>query len=236
MEQYLPVGVTLLTIISNALGNISGSNIKDISDKYKSKGQITFTPAPYTFSIWGLIYSLLLYTTFTNYKDILYTQTQYGSIFSLFVFSAILNALWIQAWGKSLELSSAILILLAFVLIIITIELNKAKVNKLLIYTFGIYTAWAIVASLINLSTMLINNNILDNKTINIIFVSILTLIPFLLKNVFKDIFGDAILPMLITFIWASLGIILNGNDNLIYLAPIISSTLNGFVTVNRRF
>jgi benzodiazapine receptor len=230
MEQYLPVGITLLTIISNALGD----NIKEVSDKYKITSKITITPAPFTFSIWGLIYGLLIYVTFTHYKDILYTQTKYGSIFSLFVFSAILNALWIQVWGKSLELSSVILILLAFILIIITIELNKATSNKLLIYTFGIYTAWVIVASLINLSTMLVNKNILDNKIIKLIIVGILTLLPFLIKYIFNNLFSNEkfifIIPMLLTFIWASIGIIMNGDNNLIFIAPILSSTLNIFL------
>jgi benzodiazapine receptor len=230
MNKYLPVGVTLLTVLSNALGNISGSSIKEISDKYKIESQITITPAPFTFSIWGVIYSLLIYVTFTNYSQFLNTHTQYGSIFSLFVFSAILNALWIQAWGRSLELSSVILILLAIVLMTITIELNKAGVDKLLIYTFGIYTAWAIVASLINLSTLLIKNNILDNKTVKLMVAGILTIIPILLKDVFRDILGDSIIPMLVTFIWASFGIILNGNNNLIFLAPIVTSALNLFL------
>jgi tryptophan-rich sensory protein len=226
MEKYLPVSITLLTIIFNIIGN----NIKNVSDKYKNKLQITFIPASYTFSIWSLIYGLLIYTTFTHYKDILYTQTKYGSIFSLFIFSAILNALWIQVWGKSLELSSAILILLTIILIIITIELNKASVNKLLIYTFGIYTAWAIVASLINLSTLLINKKILDNNIVKLIVAGLLTLAPFLIKNIFKEKFGKSILPILVTFIWASIGIIMNGNNNLIFLAPILSSILNMFL------
>jgi benzodiazapine receptor len=224
MEQYLPIGVTLLTILGNSLGNISGSSIKEISDKINLKN--TSIPAPFTFSIWGLIYSLLLYITFTQYKQFLYTQTPYGSIFTLFVISAILNVAWIQIWGKNLELSSVILLLLAFILIIITSELNKANVDKLLIYTFGIYTAWAIVASLLNLSTTLINNNILDNNTVKIIIVIILSILPFFIKN----IFGDALIPMLATFIWASVGIIINGNDNLLFIIPIVSSLINMLV------
>lgn len=226
MEQYLPVGVTLLTILSNAIGNISGSSIKEISDKYK----IDVTPAGFTFSIWGVIYSLLIYTTFTHHQEILNTQTPFGSIFTLFVISAILNALWIQAWGKSLELSSLILLLLASTLMIITIELNKANVSKILLYTFGIYTAWTVVASLLNLSTLLINRNILDNKTMKIIIMGILTLLPFLIKDILKDVLGDSIIPMLLTFIWASFGIVLNGNNNLIFLVPMATSTLNIFL------
>ncbi len=226
MDKYLPVGVTLLTIISNALGG----NIKELSDKYNIKSQITITPAPFTFSIWGIIYSLLIYVTFTHYKDILNTKTPFGSIFSLFILSAILNATWIQVWGKNLELSSVVLILLAIVLMTITVELNKSGVDKILIYTFGVYTAWAVVASLLNLSTTLSINKILSNNTVKFIMVGILTILPFLLKYVFKNVLGASIIPMLITFIWASLGIVLNGNNNTIFLAPIASSILNIFL------
>ncbi len=221
MEKYLPVSVTLLTIISNAL---IGNSIKEISYKYKSSTD-NITPAPFTFSIWGLIYSLLIYTTFIYHKEILTTQTPYGSIFTLFVISAILNAVWIQVWGKSLELSSTILILLASILILITTELNKVGVNKLLIYTFGVYTAWAIIASLVNLSTFLSNKNILDNKTIKIIVLVILTTLPFIFK-----LFGSAKIPMLLTICWASFGIIMNGDNNILFIAPIISSLLNIFL------
>ena len=226
MDRYLPVGITLLTVLSNRLGG----NIKEISDKYNTKYKDHFTPAGFTFSIWGVIYSLLIYTTFTHYNEILDTQTPYGSIFTLFVISSILNASWIQAWGKNLELSSLILISLASILMLITIELNKANVDKILIYTFGLYTAWAVVAALLNLSTVLINNNIIDNKTMKIIFLGVLTLLPFLIKHVLKDILGDSIIPMLIVFIWASFGIIMNGENNLIFIAPILSSTLNIFL------
>jgi benzodiazapine receptor len=224
MERYLPVGITLLTILSNSFGG----NIKEISDKYKSSYDIT--PAPFTFSIWGLIYGLLIYVTFTHYSEILNIETEYGSILNLFIISSILNALWIQAWGKNLELSSIILLSLASILILITNELNKARVDKILIYTFGIYTAWALVASLLNLSTLFINKNIIEAKYVKLIVMGILTILPFLIKDVFKNIFGDAIIPMLLTIIWASFGIIMNGSNNIIFITPVITSTLNIFL------
>jgi benzodiazapine receptor len=226
MDRYLPVGITLLTILSNSLGG----NIKEISNKYNINPTDNFTPAPYTFSIWGIIYSFLLYTTFKNYDQILNTQTPYGSIFTLFVISSILNALWIQAWGKNLLVSSVLLILLASILMLITVELNKANVDKILIYTFGLYTAWAVVAALLNLSTLLINGKILDNKIMKYIIVGILTVLPFLIKDIFKKILDKSIIPMLLVFIWASLGIVLNGNNNLIFIGPIITSALNIFL------
>jgi benzodiazapine receptor len=200
MKEYLPVIVTLLTVISNSLGG----NIKEISAKYiKSK---IITPASFTFSIWGLIYSLLLYVTFTYHKEILTINTQFGNIFSLFIISAILNATWIQVWGKNLVLSSIILLLLATSLIMITYELNKNNVNKILLYTFGIYTMWTIIAGLINLSTTLIENDIINNKTMKTILLIILLLLPLVLYKVFNKTF----IPMLLVIIWALFGISMN--------------------------
>jgi benzodiazapine receptor len=230
MEKYLPVGVTLLTILANALVNFSGESIKEISNKYNIKYKITITPAPFTFSIWGVIYSLLLYVTFTYHKDILTIKTPFGSIFTLFVISSILNALWLYTWGKSLEISSIILIMLASILMLITVELNKTNVDKILIYTFGIYTAWVIVATLFNLSTLLSSKNLVNNNIIKYIIVGILTLLPFLIKHIFKNILDKSILPMLLVFIWGSFGTIMNGNNNLIFLVPILSAIINVFI------
>jgi hypothetical protein len=78
---------------------------------------------------------------------------------------------------------------------------------------------------------LLVNKKILDNKTIKLMLVGILTILPFLLKYVFKSFLGASIIPMLVTFIWASIGIILNGNNNLIFIAPIASSLLNIIMT-----
>jgi benzodiazapine receptor len=213
MKEYLPVIVTLLTVVSNSLGG----NVKEISNKYINSKILT--PAPFTFSIWGLIYLLLIYTTFVNYKDILNTN----NIFMLFIISAILNATWIQVWGKNLVLSSIILLLLASVLITITYELNKNNVDKILLYAFGIYTMWAIIASLINLSTVLIENNILDNEIMKHILLLILIIIPFVINK----FFDKTKIVMLLVIVWASFGIIMNGSNNNIFIMPIISSIIN---------
>jgi tryptophan-rich sensory protein len=216
MERFVPVGVTLLTILSTA---VLGKNVKNISDK----NNISITPAPFTFIIWFLIYILLLYTTFTHYKEILEIKTQYGSILHLFVLSAVLTALWLYTWGKSLELSSLILVILAIVLIYITKELHKAGAHKSLIYTFGIYAAWVLVACILNLAILFVNKNVLSQDAVKIIAVIILSIIPFLFKNKLSK---DAI-PILVTFIWASIGIIANKNNNLLFIIPIIASLIN---------
>jgi benzodiazapine receptor len=215
MERYIPVIITLLTIFGNY---IVGKDVKNISDKYN----MNITPKPFTFGIWGLIYILLLYVTFVHHKEILEIKTKHGSILNLFIISAVLNVLWLYTWGKNLVLSSLILIVLAYILIVITIELNKANVNKVLLYTFGIYTAWVIIACILNLSVLFLNNG-MSQDIIKILAIIILSIIPFIIKKHF----GKAVIPMLITLIWGSIGIIANNNHNLLFIIPIITSVLN---------
>jgi len=192
----VPLIITILTIISNSF-----NNIKSISDDYK----LPFTPAPLTFSIWGGIYGMLIYCAYKFPES-------FNNIMIPFAISAVLNALWIQVWGKSELLSSIILIALASTLIYIVSQLND-DITKTI---FTIYATWAVIASLLNISILLkkyINVNILKY-----IVLTILTFAPFLFKNIY------------ITFviIWASLGIIMN--NNMEFIIPILSGILSQII------
>lgn len=188
----LPLIITILTIISN-----SNNNIKNISDDYK----LPFTPVPLTFSIWGGIYGMLLYYSY-KYPE------QFDNIILLYGISAILNALWIQVWGKNLLLSGIILIALASILIYI-VSLLKDDIKII----FTIYASWAFIASLLNLSIILKQH--IDINIIKNIVLTILTIIPLVTKNIY----------ILIVIIWASLGIILN--NNIEFIMPIISTLIS---------
>ena len=58
-KAWVNMGLFLLTLLINTLGAygfINGSSQKEVSDTY----QTLITPSPATFSIWGVIYTLLL--------------------------------------------------------------------------------------------------------------------------------------------------------------------------------
>jgi len=62
--QFSNVGATVITILFNTLSNtpiLSEKNVGEISDAHPT----LFTPPGYVFSIWGIIYALLL--AFTIY-------------------------------------------------------------------------------------------------------------------------------------------------------------------------
>lgn len=63
----------------------------------------------------------------------------------------------------------------------------------------------------------------MSQDMIKILAVIILSIIPFIIKKHF----GKAVVPMLITLIWGSIGIIANNNHNLLFIIPIITSVLN---------
>ena len=134
--NMIPLIITILTIISNIF-----NNIKNISDDYK----LPFTPAPITFSIWGGIYGMLLYCSYM-YPD------QFDNIMLLYGISAVLNAMWIQVWGKNLLLSSLILIALASILIYIVTKITDNDIIKIV---FTIYATWVAIACLLNLAILL---------------------------------------------------------------------------------
>jgi tryptophan-rich sensory protein len=192
----LPLIITILTIISNSF-----NNIKTISDDYK----LPFTPAPITFSIWGGIYGMLIYCAYTNPES-------FNDIMIPYAISAVLNALWIQVWGKSELLSSIILIALASTLIYIVSKL-KDDITKTI---FTIYATWAVIASLLNRSILL--KKYINVDILKYIVLTILTIAPFLFKNIY----------IIMVIIWASIGIIMS--KNIEFIIPILSGILSQII------
>lgn len=190
----------IITIIMIIFNYFFSGDIKKTSDKYK----LDITPAPFTFAIWGIIYSLLLYISIKHSKEM-------DNIIILYLVSCILNVLWLYTWGKNIVLSNIIITLLTIVLFIIlkksidALQLIDPKSN-IIIITFAIYSTWVLIASLFNTgSVMKYNMNIKDNIIIPIILIYIITslLLSILLyKNVYVTI------SMISVFIWALIGII----------------------------
>lgn len=149
----------VLMIIVNALANIlpiNGVTTGEVAESYPN----LFTPAPYTFMIWGLIYVLL--AAYTIYQLGIFEKSQRQEVEDLFIkigyyFSAssIANAVWIIAWHNYLIVLTMILMFIILgCLIMIVREINKVKLsfkNKLLIsLPFNVYFGWITVATIAN--------------------------------------------------------------------------------------
>ena len=147
-----------LTIVVNVLANalpIAGKTTGQVSDKYFS----LFTPAGFTFSIWGLIYAALI--AFVVYQA-LPAQRQDESLARLdvpFRITCVANALWLVTWHLEWLVPSLMLMLLLLAMLVrIYRTLDAAEpapARRWLVEApFSLYLGWITVATIANASAV----------------------------------------------------------------------------------
>lgn len=154
--------VTLIIMLfTNSLANIlpiNGVTTGQVSAAYQN----LFTPAGFTFGIWGLIYLLLLaqfiYLLVARIKGsdnkIL---TQVGGILSII---HITNASWLLVWHHQRPGFSWLLIVVLLVLLWLANEKLRRTVTGTSSYLFGklpirVYLGWIVVATFANTAVLL---------------------------------------------------------------------------------
>ena len=157
----------ILTIILNGLANalpINGKTTGELSDAYPN----LFVPAGFTFSIWGIIYLALLgfviYQLIAAFSSKIENDGFIGQIGWIFVLSCLANASWIVAWHYQYVIVSLVIMLcILFSLIQIYQRLQIGLVTvptiqKWLVHVpFSIYLGWITVATIANVTTLLVD-------------------------------------------------------------------------------
>lgn len=155
----------IIMVTINALAvilPINGKSTGELSDKYQN----LFVPAGKTFSIWGIIYTLLI--IFVIYQIIVSIKLKNEKILNfkssmMFGVTCILNSLWILAWHYEIVgLSVVIMILLLLSLIYIFVENEKMKeigvVGEVTIkLPISVYLGWISVATIANITAFLVS-------------------------------------------------------------------------------
>lgn len=158
MKKILQIanGVALVfTIVFNYLSNtgiFGGKTIGDVSAQYDN----LFTPAGYAFSIWGLIYLLLLGFVFYTGRSLFKPENSKTDSFIKkigwwFVVTCIMNCVWILTWIYGYTgISVVVMVIFLFALLKIllqALQYNSGAVQKWFInIPFQIYTGWVSVA------------------------------------------------------------------------------------------
>lgn len=153
--------VVVLTVnaLSNALP-LNGRTAGEISDALPSY----FTPAGYTFSIWGVIYLALL--GFVIYQALPAQREQpfLGKIGWLFAASSAANSAWIFSWHYGSYLLSVLLmaaLLLTLIGIYVRLDNGRRQPGRsaaellLVQVPFSLYLAWITVATIANIASVL---------------------------------------------------------------------------------
>lgn len=159
----LNTGTLLATLFLNYLagtGYLNGETIGSVSRQYPA----LITPASYAFSIWSLIYLLLI--IFVGYQWVSYFKKEtYGSIEKTgiwFSLANVANGAWVLAFvNQSLGLSVLLIMLLLFALVLLVLRLDleiwdaPLRIIVFVWWPICIYTGWIVLASVTNVAVYL---------------------------------------------------------------------------------
>jgi len=227
--QILQVGniiAVILTIIVNSLANIlpiGGKYTGELSDNIPN----LFVPAGITFSIWGVIYFLIIvfavYLARDLFKKEKVTKPFLEKISFFFILASIANIIWIFLWHyEQILLSLLAMVLLFFSLITIYLRLNIGKEktsmkDKLMIHVpISVYIGWITVATIANVTAVLVTLGWdgfgISEQVWTMIALIVATIITILILVKRKDYAYSAVI------IWALFGIFLKRiSDDAIY-------------------
>jgi hypothetical protein len=144
-------------LIMNVLATtlpLNGQATNEISDRYDT----LFAPIGFTFAIWGVIYLLLgVYTVVQLVAD----NAVIRAITPWFTASSVLNGAWIVAWHYEVLWGAAVIIAaLLWTLIQINKETTATRTTLgstvAIRIPFAVYFGWVTVATVANISALLV--------------------------------------------------------------------------------
>lgn len=205
----------ILTIIVNSLANILPINDKTTQELSDAVPNL-FVPAGLTFSIWGVIYVLLILFAIYQAKDFFKkekNETKFvEKIGILFIISCFFNILWIFLWHYE-QVALSLLVMLglfaSLLLIYLKLEVGKSKVSlkeKIFVHLpFSVYLGWITVATIANITAFLVKINWdgfgIEPQIWTILVIIVATIISILILLTRNDYAYSAVI------IWALLGI-----------------------------
>lgn len=186
--------------------NIGIGTISEITSIYRNY----CTPAGYTFSIWGLIYTCFL--TYAIYQ-LLPSQRQerlYDRIIIPFIFINILSIIWQLVYRYDM-ITLSLFVIISMLLLGAKVY-NCTKIYQLhhrrsCLYTipFSLFLAWITFATISNTSTWLIYLGYNTSMNMGTTMTAFMLLASFILGIVISIRYRDFIFPIVIA--WGSIGI-----------------------------
>jgi len=150
LNLILFAGMIVMNYLANALP-LNGKTTGQLSASWPN----LFVPAGVTFSIWGVIYILLLIFCVIQFTTSY--QVAIGRIGWLFGLTCLFNGLWIVAWHyERLPLSLILMAGLLICLIWINIFIKDLP-DGFIKAGFGVYLGWICIATIANVTALLVS-------------------------------------------------------------------------------
>lgn len=190
---------------------INNKTTGELSDAYPNY----FVPAGFTFSIWGIIYMLMigfaLYQLWQYQKKASETLEIINAISHWFFASCVANATWIIFWHyEKVTLSLATMFFLLYCLIRFYETVSNFRpmnfANNIGIHLFiSVYLGWISVATVANVTTMIISMGWQANASAQGIWTIVMIIIATILGIIM--IFRKQDIPYALVIVWALWGI-----------------------------
>lgn len=216
-KTFLVIGNSLaviFTIIVNVLAvilPINGISTQELSDRIPN----LFVPAGITFSIWSIIYILLILFMLFQINDVFISKKNpeyLDRIGFYFMLTGLANICWIFLWHYekvNLSIFAMIILFLSLLIIYQRLKIGKIKISlkeKMLVHLpISVYIGWITVATIANVTAVLVDNNagelFLGEMVWTILLIIIATLITIIIIKNRNDIAYSLVI------IWALIGI-----------------------------
>jgi benzodiazapine receptor len=212
--QSLNVLAFAITVVVNGLASslaLNGRTTAEVSDMYFT----LVTPAGYVFSIWGVIYTLLLVFVVFQALPSQREKPFLKQISGLFVLGSVFNVVWLFIWHYDpIVLSVVLMFALLATLIAVYLRLGIGKTSvtvkerAMVHLPFSVYLGWITVASIANVASALVsvgwNGFGLADETWAVLVIAVALLITLAVIATRKDVAYSLVL------IWALVGIAVN--------------------------
>lgn len=211
VRQLFVVLASVVMITVNTLANllpINGINTATVSDMFK----VYFVPAGYVFSIWGLIYMLLI--AFTVYQA-LPAQRENAALRKIgwwYVAGSVANTIWIFTWHYqifALTIVFMLILLVSLIAIYTRLGIGRKSVSPamrwLVHLPFSVYLGWITVATIANATDVISltawNGFGIDGKLWAVIMLAVAVVVAALVALTRRDV------AYLLVLVWAFIGI-----------------------------
>ena len=233
----------ILVLVVNGLSQSqrwNNTTVGEISNKFGN----LFTPAPYAFSIWGVIFLMLLaygffqlYSAFTSSEESTYIEKT-GWWFSL---ANLGNASWVVAFTyDQIALSVGIMTIILVSLLQIIVRTNMAqpqasfKVRALVWIPISLYAGWISVAIIANIAAYFSSINMLGSELNQVIWTIALITIAVLINTLMVWVRNLKVFASVA--VWALIAIFIRHKDSLesvAYYALVSAITLSVIIMLH---
>lgn len=205
ISSVLFIGVIIMNTLANTLP-LGGETTGGVSDRYPN----LFQPSGMTFSIWGIIYLLLgifvVIQLISLGQPLSSRQDAMGYVLLFFGLSSIFNVLWLLAWHHHQILLSTIVMILLLVSLLFATHYAQSF-DLFTRAAFSIYTGWITVATIANITILLVSYGVPSFSTLAILFSVIILIVGALIGGWYAYLTHNYF--YLGVFIWAYLGILM---------------------------